>query len=262
MPRQPRKKSINKVYHCMLRGINKQDIFFDNQDYLKFERILRKSKEKFSYQLYSYVLMPNHIHLEIKEEKQNLFKIMQSIQISYSIYFNKKYERIGHLFQERFKSNPVESKEYILNLLRYIHQNPEKAGICSSDKYKWSSYHYYLQEETNLKIIDSKDIFDLIDGDNFEEKRKKFIKINKKILKMNNSNQLLNYEIRKRLNDNELIYFIKEKLVIKNIQEIQRYSKKDRDEIIKKILSIEGTNKEQICRVLGISKKIVDRATK
>ena len=93
MPRQPRKKSQSQVYHCILRGINKQDIFFDNQDYSKFIKELKRTKHKFFYQLYSYVLMPNHIHLEIKDENEKLSQIMHILETSYATYFNKKYNR-------------------------------------------------------------------------------------------------------------------------------------------------------------------------
>lgn len=79
MPRQPRRQSRSNVYHCMLRGINKQDIFFDPKDYLEFQSIIRKTKKTFFYQLYSYVLMPNHIHLEIKDENQKLSQIIHSM---------------------------------------------------------------------------------------------------------------------------------------------------------------------------------------
>ena len=91
-PRQKRKESLTKIYHCILRGINKQDVFFDDQDYFKFKKEMKLAKEKYNYKLYSYVLMSNHIHFEIKAEKSQLPKIMQRIQISYISYFNKKYD--------------------------------------------------------------------------------------------------------------------------------------------------------------------------
>ena len=80
MPRQPRRKSHNDVYHCMLRGINQQDIFLESKDYLEFQEIIRKTKKKFLYQIYSYVLMPNHIHLEIKDFNQTISKIIHSMK--------------------------------------------------------------------------------------------------------------------------------------------------------------------------------------
>lgn len=109
------------MYHCMLRGINKQDIFFEEKDYLEFQNIIKKTKEDYLYQLYSYVLMPNHIHLEIKDENQKLSQIIHSMATSYAIYFNKKYQRAGHVFENRFQSKNVENSYYILNLVRYIH---------------------------------------------------------------------------------------------------------------------------------------------
>ena len=122
MPRGVRRKSITNVYHCIIRGINRQDIFLDRQDFLKFKKELISTKEIYSYRLYSYVLMSNHIHLQIKDEKNNLSQVMKSIQIRYSKYFNSKYQRIGHLFQNRFESRCVEDVGYFINLQRYIHQ--------------------------------------------------------------------------------------------------------------------------------------------
>ena len=147
MPRQPRRKSHSKVYHCMLRGINKQDIFFEEKDYLEFQDIIKKTKKNFLYQLYSYVLMPNHIHLEIKDKNQKLSPIIHSMATSYANYFNKKYKRVGHVFENRFQSKNVEDHHYMLDLIRYIHQNPVKAGISQMNRYKWSSYLEYFEGE-------------------------------------------------------------------------------------------------------------------
>ena len=98
MPRKSREKSISGIYHCILRGINKQDIFFEDQDYFKFLKILKKTKDLYQYKLYSYVLMPNHIHLEIKDEKNNLSKFMHSMQLAYVSYFNKKYNHLHKIY--------------------------------------------------------------------------------------------------------------------------------------------------------------------
>ena len=85
----------------MLRGINKQDIFFEEKDYLEFQDIIKKTKKNFLYQLYSYVLMPNHIHLEIKDKNQKLSPIIHSMSTSYANYFNKKYKRVGQVNENR-----------------------------------------------------------------------------------------------------------------------------------------------------------------
>lgn len=258
MPRQPRKKCNTKIYHCILRGINKQDIFLDKQDYLKFKKEIKITKEIFSYKLYSYVLMSNHIHLQIKDEKDNLSKIMQSIQIRYADYFNKKYNRVGHLFQDKFKSQCVESDYYILNLQRYIHQNPIKAGIGTIEGYLWSSYREYISQNKE-ELVDKEEIFKL-----FSEKKekvvKKFIQFNNEILNLSKSDEILEYEIRKTLADDEIIDLVKKELKIKNIQEIQGYEKQKRDDCLKKVKKIKGCTQKQLSRILGINIRIIQRA--
>ncbi len=264
LPRQPRRKSHSNVYHCMLRGINKQDIFFEKEDYLKFQDIIRKTKETHLYQLYSYVLMPNHIHLEIKDEGQKISQIIHSIATSYATYFNKKYERKGHVFENRFQSKNVENTVYIFNLVRYIHQNPLKAGIGKMEKYQWSSYFEYFQNqevEKREKIVDTEEILEIfLPGVDQEQAKKEFIKFNDKIFKFRESKELLEYEIKNRLTDKEVIYFIKEELGIDNIQEIQKYNMEERNKIIRKVKKFKGISHQQIARILGINIRIIQRA--
>lgn len=256
MPRRSRTKSTLNMYHCMIRGINKQDIFFDDSDYFKFKSVLKKSKEIFSYRLYSYVIMPNHIHLEIEVINDDLCRIMQSIQICYSSYFNKKYERVGHVFQNRYQSKPIETQDYLLNLLRYIHKNPEKAKICKSDKYKWSSYSEYIIKKEG--IIDVEEIL-LKFSDNYNESIEKFINFHEEMENINNIEQMIEYEMLSKLTDNQVIGFLKEDLKIENLQEVQSYSKLKRNEIIRHLKGIKGCTNKQISRILGINIRIIQR---
>jgi len=129
MPRQARRKSESGIYHIMLRGINQQQIFEDEEDSLRFLETLLKYKEQCGYEIYAYCLMGNHIHILLKEGKENLTLVLKRIAGSYVYWYNWKYRRSGHLFQDRFKSEPVEDDEYFLTVIRYIHQNPIKAGI-------------------------------------------------------------------------------------------------------------------------------------
>ena len=145
LPRIARTYSEVKVYHITIRGIDKQNIFLDEYDKNKFISILKETKEKYNYEIYAYCLMDNHVHLVIYDKEQKISKIMQSIEISYVFYFNMKYDRIGHLFQDRFFSKKVEDREYLKMVCRYIHQNPLKAGIGKTEKYRWSSYKEYIQ---------------------------------------------------------------------------------------------------------------------
>jgi putative transposase len=145
MPRHARKKSKTGVYHVMVRGINKEIIFHDDEDRRKFLYILAKVKEGYPFELLGYCLMNNHVHLLIREGTENISQIMKRIGTRYAIYFNSKYDRKGHLFQNRFRSERVEDEEYLLTVLRYIHQNPVKAFLVNDTKdYLWSSYRAYL----------------------------------------------------------------------------------------------------------------------
>ena len=145
MPRRKRTKSESGIYHVMLRGMNKQDIFHDFEDFNKFIKILDDSKEKYDFVLYAYCLMTNHVHLLIKQGSEPLETIFKSIGIKYVYYYNLKYKRSGSLFQDRFKSLPVDDDEYFISALRYIHNNPVKASMVSHcGDYQYSSFNDYI----------------------------------------------------------------------------------------------------------------------
>ena len=151
MPRTARKKSSTGIYHIMLRGIDRQKIFRDRKDYSHFMIILRECKEKSDFKLYAYCLMPNHVHFLIKSENEPLDIIMKRIASRYASWFNFKYQRIGHLFQDRYKSECVENEEYFLTVLRYIMQNPIKAKLeRQMGVYAWTSYREYYLREGNV----------------------------------------------------------------------------------------------------------------
>ncbi len=146
MPRSARVKSKTGVYHIVLRSINKQRVFEDDEDYQKLLTVLNKYKLASGYEIYGYCLMSNHIHLLMKEGKEELGNAFRRIGASYVYWYNWKYNRRGHLFQDRFKSEAVETDKYLLTVLRYIHQNPVKVDIGSVETYRWSSYKEYFKE--------------------------------------------------------------------------------------------------------------------
>ncbi|WP_366923915.1 transposase [Metallumcola ferriviriculae] len=144
MGREARKRSSTGIYHIMLRGIDKRDIFLDDEDKIRFMEKLMKAKETGKFELYGYCLMDNHVHLLIKEN-EDIGASIKRITVGYVWWHNNKYGRTGHLFQNRYKSEPVETESYLLTVLRYIHQNPVKAKIVLQAKdYSWSSYKQYL----------------------------------------------------------------------------------------------------------------------
>ena len=124
MPRQARKRAESGIYHVMLRGINQQRIFEDEEDNQRFLQILRECKEIGGFMLLAYCLMGNHVHLLIKEGTESLEQIFKRIGGRFVYWYNVKYQRVGHLFQDRFKSEPVDTDAYLLTVIRYIHQNP------------------------------------------------------------------------------------------------------------------------------------------
>lgn len=254
MPRIARVKSQSKIYHIMIRGINKQDIFFDKQDYLKFLKEVKKTKEKYKYKIYAYCLMPNHVHLEIHDLNNCIENIMRSLGISYSSYFNKKYERVGHLFQDRYLSKVVETEKYLLDLQRYIHQNPQKARISSVEDYEWSSYKDYIY---GYGVTDTSYIMK-----KFSNSKEEFIRFNQEI--RNEIEQIVNFEIGYKFTDEEVNKIVKEKLKIENPQNIQRYNKDVREKMINiliedlhPIISI-----RQMSRVIGMDKKSIAKRIK
>ena len=167
MPRQGRIQSGTGVYHVMMRGINRQQIFESEEDNRHMLYILSNLHLQYSPEgtplssptctIYAYCLMGNHFHLPIQERAWTIGEIIKSLASSYVYYFNKKYQRIGHLFQDRFKSEPVNDMSYFVTLLRYIHQNPVKAGIVSDARdYPWSSWCEYLCPDKEKNICNTR----------------------------------------------------------------------------------------------------------
>lgn len=152
MPRTARVTFENSVYHIITRGNQKQTVFLDMADYQIYLKMLAKQKKRFGFKLYSFCLMPNHVHLLMQVEKANvLSSIMRSLNLSYTLYFNFKYQKVGHLWQDRFKSRIIEKNEYLLECMKYIEENPLRASLVKSiDKYNWSSYKF--RSEDNLLL--------------------------------------------------------------------------------------------------------------
>lgn len=147
MPRVARQSSESGIYHVMFRGINGENIFTDVEDRLRFLTTLERFLPRASSKLFGFCLMPNHVHLLVSEGEEPLGTTMKRIGVSYVHWYNHKYLRSGHLFQDRYLSLPVETDENFLAVLRYIHQNSLVAGLvtsCAAER--WSSYRYYLGE--------------------------------------------------------------------------------------------------------------------
>lgn len=252
MPRQARKKSATGIYHVMLRGINKQNIFEDDEDKRKFLETIKYYKEISKYELYCYCLMDNHIHLLVKEMGEPISDIVKRISSSYVYWYNQKYARCGHLFQERFRSETVEEDAYFLIVLRYIHQNPVKGGITTGIKeYFWSSYGEYMGDPVFTDVDFALKMFSI--------DRVKAIQLFQKYMNEENKDQCLEYNQKTAISDQEVMNYI-HKLGLGNICELQRLKKEQRDKIIRDMKKVEGITIRQLARVTGISKSVIDRS--
>ena len=128
----------------MMRGINRKSIFEDDEDRYFFMHTLDQCKETSGFRLYAFALMTNHIHLLIEPAGEPLDMIFRRIGVRYAMWYNRKYQRVGHLFQDRFRSENVETDLYFMTVLRYILQNPAKAGMEKAPgSYRWSSFLAY-----------------------------------------------------------------------------------------------------------------------
>jgi putative transposase len=136
------------LYHVMARGNERRSVFRDDADRLRYLDRLAHYRAKFSFRLLAYCLMDNHVHLALETGKAPLSQIMAGLQSSYTQYFNRRHHRVGHLFQGRYKALLVDKDLYALGLLRYIHENPVKAGLVKlAGQYEWSSDRYYRRGE-------------------------------------------------------------------------------------------------------------------
>ena len=146
MPRTARKASLSNICHVMMRGVNRQAIFENDGDRLHFMSVLKECKEISGFRLHAFCLMPNHLHFLIEPAGEPLDLVFRRIGIRYAVWYNRKHQRAGHLFQDRFRSENVENDLYYMTVLRYILQNPMKAGLEPRlGTYRWSSYPAYAK---------------------------------------------------------------------------------------------------------------------
>lgn len=259
MPRCAREKSESGIYHVIVRGINRQDIFHDEEDYSQYLEAIKRAKSIGKFEIYGYCLMSNHVHLLLHEKEEPMAFLMKRIGVSYAWWYNKKYDRAGHLFQDRYKSETVENDEYLLSVLRYIHKNPVKAQmVLKPEQYKWSSCKtYYCQSEYPVELANTAFILGIL-AENEDSARDRF----REYMKQDNSdNKFLEIEVQLKKKSDESIY--KEIQNILNggsLSELQTMEKPRRNEILRQIKKIDGATQRQIARVTGINQSIVFKA--
>lgn len=159
MPSGPRPLVDGACYHIIVRGNNRQGIFKGNRDYEKYLFLLKRYKRKYKFRVFCYCLMPNHVHIVVDlENAKKLSVIMSAMQRAYTGYFNTKYERVGHLWQGRFKSKIIIKDRYLIDCINYIELNPVRANMVTAPhEYVWSSYAARNLDRDN-DILDEVDV--------------------------------------------------------------------------------------------------------
>ena len=149
MARKPRIHYPGAFYHVILRGNGGQEIFYSKADRSRFYLLLQEGIERYGHRFHAFCLMTNHLHLVVQVGDMPLAKILQNISFRYTRYINKKKKRNGHLFQGRYKAILIDADSYLLELVRYIHNNPLRTGLVNKpEQYQWSSHRAYLDKET------------------------------------------------------------------------------------------------------------------
>ncbi len=244
LARKQRAKSETGIYHVMLRGINKQQVFFDKDDCYMFLNVLSRTKDICGFELYAYCLMKNHVHLLIKEGDETIDKIFKRFGDSFIYWYNLKYDRIGGVFQGRFNSAPVNDDEYFISALRYIHQNPIKAGMVSNcSDYEFSSYNSYFMSNT---IVNTGFALELI-GVN------EFVRIHNEL--SSDSHLDIVDEAEARMPDTQAKNIIEEISGCCSPEEFKRVPIDKQREFIR-IFHKEGIAVRQIMRLTGVSQRI------
>ncbi|WP_042143509.1 transposase [Paucisalibacillus sp. EB02] len=251
MPRERRREGYTGVYHVILRGINRQTIFEDDEDRLRLLETLERYKKVSKFRLFCYCLMDNHIHLLVQEKEESISKAIQRISASYVYWYNAKYDRVGHLFQGRYRRESVDTYKYFQSVLRYIHQNPLKAKIVSNVfDYRWTSIHEYINRP---KLVDVHHVLRMFSSDSH-----KAIKTFIQFIQEPNDDICLDDDVNVKYSDDDVREFLT-RIGIPNSSAIQQMNKDKRNIVLLQLKEIEGISIRQLARITGISKSVIDR---
>ena len=236
MPRQIRNLGTGGWAHIILRGINREALFYDEEDCNRFFSTLDRFQRETSFELAAVCLMSTHVHLLMEPGESTHAQIIKKVAVSYASYYNGKYERVGHVFQDRFRSEPVTDERYLLTVARYIWLNPQKAGICAAGEYPYTRIQFdgilseYFPTRDDLRAF--------LDADN--------------------DDRCLEFDSTNRLSDAEALDVLRSISGCSNPQMLQDLVKTERDEEILR-LKRSGLSVRQIARLTGINRNTIQR---
>lgn len=248
MARLARRIAASGYYHVILKGNGGRILFENDSDKLFFLRLLEKYGAEHKVEYLAWCLMSNHIHLLIHDTSNQMGMAMHDICGLYAAYYNRTNDHVGRVFQNRYTSRAIETDNYLLEVVRYIHQNPVRAKITQSLDFPWSSYDEYISGGT---ITSTKMILEMLGGvDGFREYCSNF---DSEVTQM-----IENYSVG-RLTDEEALEHAKRILgesLFKRLNQLERH---DRDDCLC-ALARNGLTVSQIARITGIGRSIVQRA--
>ena len=250
MPRGKRERSESGIYHIILRGINRQRIFEDEADREAFLRSLDRSLERSGAILYAWCLMSNHVHLLLQERSEGVDIVMKRLGSGYVRYYNQKNGRVGPLFQDRFRSEPVKDREYWLTVLRYIHQNPVKAKLCRKcSEWRYSSYGEYAGK---AERVDTSMLKAEMDIEQFQE-----------WVEQPNGDICLDVAEQRetRLRDDKVVDMIAKTVGTSSITDFQALPEEEQERALRKMQK-KGASIRQLQRLTGLSYYAVRKASK
>ena len=246
--RMKKENTNTHFFHIMIQGINKEFIFHDENDKKKYIKIMKDTKETNNIMILSYCIMNNHAHILIYEKNiENLSKYMHKVNLIYAKYYNKRHNRVGYVFRDRYKMQPIYSEKHLQSCVRYIHNNPVKAKMCKkASEYKYSSCYnnifytgteleknikknLYVQEESISTI--EEDFTFMEDEQNKEQicsKRLSEIMIKNNITRNEfyQDEKLINSTIKKLKIENNISYRIMEKVLGINRKRLRKIENK------------------------------------
>ena len=253
MPRKPRNMSSTGIYHIILRSVNQHIIFEDDSDYQKFLFVLSDCVKKYDIQIYAYCLMDNHVHLLIHSTPDHLSGFFQSLGTKFARWYNNKYSRSGHLFQDRFYSVAIENDRSFLLALLYIHNNPVNANICRyPSEYRWSSFNaYYGAKNTLVNVSYAYGV-----GGSKESLLRYFA-----VEQISSDNELFINDHRETshfLTDERALILFKETTNLSSTSDVTTIQRTQRNDYVRK-LRCQGLTVKQTARLMDISEATVKR---
>ena len=251
MPREPRNKILTEFSHIMLRGVGHMNIFMDEDDHLRFMETIKRFNGGREIKIHAFCLMSNHVHLLVQASPEAIPGFMKRIEGSYAQYFNSTHEHVGHLFQNRYKSEAITSDQYFLAAFRYILLNPQAAGICRWEEYRWSSSGAYLMKDDD-GITDTSLITDILGG---RAEVVCFVNRNTE-----DSSKIAEPVLPgKRITDNKALKTIQAISGLKDPLLIQGIDRETRNELLA-TLKKKGITIRQLERMTGINRNAIQRA--